>query len=92
MLIMILIDSVLLLILVLIIVLKTIHFFKHIRRKRLADWFYFTSYNIILSSSPESAEAKRRQNIYTICIAAMLLLIGFAVYVEVLLLNQKVVM
>ena len=89
MIIMIGIDSVLLLILVLIITLKTIHFFKNIRHKRLMDWFYFTSYNIILSSTPESAKAKRRQNIYTTCIAVVLLIISFAVYVEIMMLKQK---
>ncbi len=86
MLIMILIDSFLLLILIFIIVLKTIHYFKNIRRRRLIDWFCFTSYSIILSSTPKSAEARRRQNIYTICIAVLLLIIGFAVYIDVLML------
>ena len=81
------IDAVLLLMLMFLLVVKTIHFFKAIKHKRAIDWFYFSHYNIVLSSSSESAEAKRKQNAYTISIGAMMILICFAAYIEMLLLK-----
>jgi len=78
-------DGLLLLILFFLVVIKTIHFVKNIRHKKLLYWFYFSRYNIILSSTPESAQAKKKQNAYTISIGVMLLAIFFTVYLQVLL-------
>lgn len=51
------------------------------------NWFYFSHYSIVLSSSSESAEAKRKQNAYTIGISAMVIVICFVAYIEVFLLK-----
>lgn len=53
----------------------------------MINWFYFSHYSIVLSSSSESAEAKRKQNAYTIGISATVLIICFTAYIEMLLLK-----
>ena len=58
----------------LLIVLKTAHFFRRIRRKNLFNWVYFNKYSIIGSQSPRSARAKKTQNVFTLVVAILLLI------------------
>jgi len=55
-------------------VIKTIHFFKKIRRKRLWYWFYFDYESIIISHNPESAKAKKLQNLFSALLLTLAIL------------------
>lgn len=79
-------NGILLLIIIMLIVIKTLHFLKHIRHKKFTNWIYFNRYSIIMSSTEESAAAKRKQNAYSFRIGMTLLLMVLTVYAEVLLL------
>ena len=81
----IIIVGVLFLILIFLLVIKTKHFIKHIRHKKLINWFYFSSYKIILSSTTESAAAKKKQNAFTLGVGIVVLLIGFVIVMEMIL-------
>lgn len=62
----------------LLILIKTAHFFRRIHRKNLFKWVYFDRYSIIGSQTPESARAKKTQNLFTL-VVAILLLIALAI-------------
>lgn len=81
------IDAMLIMLLLCLLGVKTFHFAKSIKHKRIMNWFYFSHYNIVLSSSSQSAEAKKKQNAYTLGISVLLLTIGFTAYIEMLLLK-----
>lgn len=53
-------------VLAIIIGLKTVHFYRHIKRKKLKYWFYFSHNAIINSSNSLSEKAKKFQNKYTL--------------------------
>lgn len=74
---MIIVNSVLLLILILFIIIKTVHFLNNINSKhrKLINWFYFNHNNIIKSRSSKSAEAKKRQNALSVSIGIVMLVI-----------------
>jgi len=55
-------------------VIKTIHFLKKIRRKRLWYWFYFDYESIIISHTPESAKAKKLQNTFSALLLTLAIL------------------
>ncbi len=76
--------SVVFFIIIYLIIIKTRHFVKHIRHKKLVNWFYFNRYSIALSSTQESAAAKKKQNAYTfnICMALLVLVVMF--YLQIL--------
>ena len=67
-------ERIILAVVILLIVIKTAHYFKKIRRKNLFNWFYFGSYSIIGSQSPESARAKKTQNLFTLILLVLLLI------------------
>ena len=61
----------------LILILKTIHFNSKFRGKKFVYWFYFDTYNIIRSQTPESATAKRTQNILSVLVVIFVCILLF---------------
>jgi uncharacterized integral membrane protein len=59
-------------ILVLLILIKTAHYFKKIRHRRLSNWIYFSTNSIYNSQSQETVKAKRMQNAFTIIVTILL--------------------
>ncbi len=51
---------------ILLIIIKTVFYFRIKRRKTLARWFYFNRYSIVNSSSEISKGLKKSQNILSI--------------------------
>ena len=67
---------------IVLILIKTAHFFKRIRRKNLFNWFYFNTYSIIGSQSPKSAKAKKTQNAFTLILAVLILIALIIVFLN----------
>ena len=60
----------------LVLILKTIHFNSKFRAKKFVYWFYFDTYNIVRSQTPESATAKRTQNILSVIVVILLFILS----------------
>jgi hypothetical protein len=60
----------------LVLILKTIHFNSKFRAKKFVYWFYFDTYNIVRSQAPESATAKRTQNILSVLVVILLFVLA----------------
>ncbi len=86
----IIIDSLLFIILLVLVILKTKHFYTYISSKRrsLVNWFYFGHNTVVRSSSSKSIANKRKQNSYSIRIGVMLVIISCAIVLEFLLFDQ----
>lgn len=54
---------------VVLIIIKTIHFIISIHHKRILSWFYFNKFSINNSRDPRSAKAKELQNSFTLLLA-----------------------
>ena len=57
---------------ILLILIKTVHYFKTIRHRRLINWFYFGIYSIAGSHNPRSIKAKKIQNTLTLTLVFIL--------------------
>ena len=66
----------------LLVVIKTAHFFRRIRRKNLFNWVYFNKYSIIGSQTQRSARAKKTQNLFTLVVAILLLIALVVVFLN----------
>jgi len=75
-------ESILLLLSLIVILIKTIHFLKKIRRKRLWYWFYFDYESIIVSHTQKSAKAKKLQNIFSALLLMLAILYGMVTLVK----------
>ena len=86
----IIIDSILLAILIILIIVKTLHFYKYVstKRRKFVNWLYFSHNAVIRSHSSKSVDNKRRQNAYSVRIGVMLIVIVCAVVLEFLILDQ----
>ena len=62
------------LILAIIIVAKTIHFFVCTNRKKLKYWLYFTRSSIVNSSSEQSRKTKQVQNVFSVIVLCLVVL------------------
>ena len=60
----------------LVLILKTIHFNSKFRGKKFVYWFYFDNYNIVRSQTPESATAKRTQNVLSVIVVILLFILS----------------
>jgi hypothetical protein len=70
------------------VIIKTIHFLKHKNRNwKFRHWFYFSRKALNLSTSDERAILKRKQNVYSIFI--YILLIITVVYSFITFLSQS---
>jgi len=56
----------------LILIIKSIHFYTSINRKKLKYWFYFDRLNIANSRNEQSRRAKNIQNVFSILLAVFL--------------------
>ena len=86
----IIIDSLLVAMLIVLIVVKTLHFNKYLssKRKNFINWIYFGHQTVIASRSSKSIAIKRKQNTYSVSIGVVLLMISFAIALEVIILGQ----
>ena len=84
------IDSLLLGILLVLIVIKTLHFYRYIstKRRNLINWIYFDHKNVIRSHSSKSIAIKRKQNSYSVRIGITLIIIVCVIVLEFLVLDQ----
>ncbi len=63
-------------VLIILIVIKTVLFFKATRRKNIFNWLYFNYYDIVNTSGDERKKAKRIQNTLSVTIAVYVLVCG----------------
>jgi len=66
-------------VMLILVIIKTIYFFKIADHKRFANWFHFDIYQLTGSPNAKIERAKKRQNIFTgfICFAAVLVAVAF---------------
>lgn len=69
-----------LVILVILLTIKTVLFFKATRRRNLTNWLYFNYYDIVNTSGDDRKKAKKVQNILTISIAVYGLVCGLTLF------------
>lgn len=80
---------ILLSILILLIVVKTIYFFKATRKRTLKRWLFFSKFDIVESSSRRIENIKSRQNVFSVVIIIYSIIAALIFY---LLLNGIIVL
>ena len=63
-------------------ILKTIHFFSKIKRRKIIYWFYFTPVSIMGSRNRESAKAKKIQNNFSMIAMALILIAAVIMFLN----------
>lgn len=74
---------ILLSIFILLVVVKTVYFFKATRKRTLKRWLFFSKFDIIESSSRRIENIKNRQNVFSIVIIVYAVFAALLFYLSI---------